>query len=86
MKRPSEIAAQVLAKADEDENFRTLLMSDPKEAIKDATGLALPEGINIRVVEDSATDFHLVLPPAGRKLSNVEMRGVAGGVGDLDTW
>ncbi len=44
MKRPSEIAAQVLAKADEDENFRTLLVSDPKEAIKDATGLALPEG------------------------------------------
>lgn len=86
MKRPSEIAAQVLAKADEDENFRTLLMSDPKEAIKDATGLALPEGINIRVVEDSATDFHLVLPPAGRKLSNAEMLGVAGGIGDIDTW
>lgn len=49
-------------------------------------GLRCRKGINIRVVEDSATDFHLVLPPAGRKLSNAEMLGVAGGFGDIDTW
>ena len=86
MNSQSQIEAQVIARADEDGDFRTLLLKDPKAAIKDATGLSVPDGINIRVLEDNATDFHLVLPPAGRNLSDQEISGVAGGIGDIHTW
>ncbi|MDE0694316.1 MAG: NHLP leader peptide family RiPP precursor [Boseongicola sp.] len=86
MKSHSQIQEQILAKAEEDERFRAQLLENPKVAIKDATGLSVPDGINIRVLEDNATDFHLILPPAGRNLSDQEISGVAGGIGDIDTW
>ena len=87
MKTQSQIQEQILAKAEEDEQFRVRLLDDPKAAIKDATGLSVPDGINIRVLEDNATDYHLVLPPAGRNLSDQEIGGLAGGgFGDIDTW
>ena len=86
MNTQSQIQEQILAKADEDEQFRARLLKDPKAAIKDATGLSVPDGINIRVLEDNATDFLLILPPAGRNLSDQEISGVAGGIGDIDTW
>ncbi len=86
MKTQSQIEAQVLARADEDGEFRNRLLNDPKEAIKEATGLSVPDGINIHVLEDNVTDYHLVLPPAGRNLSDGEISGVAGGIGDIHTW
>ena len=86
MKTQSQIQEQILAKAEEDEQFRVRLLDDPKAAIKDATGLSVPDGINIRVLEDNATDFHLVLPPEGRNLSDREIGGMVGGIGDIDTW
>ena len=86
MNTASQIQQQLLAKAEEDEAFRARLLENPKAAIKDAIGLSVPDGINIRVLEDNATDFHLVLPPAGRNLSDREIGGVVGGIGDIDTW
>ncbi len=86
MKTQSQIEAQILARADEDGEFRNQLLNDPKGAIKDATGLSVPDGINIHVLEDNVTDYHLVLPPAGRNLSDDEISGVAGGIGDINTW
>lgn len=86
MKTSSQIQQQLLAKAEEDAAFRAQLLENPKAAIKDATGLMVPDGINIRVLEDNATDFHLVLPPEGRNLSDGEIGGVVGGIGDIDTW
>ena len=86
MKTSSQIQQQLLAKAEEDAAFRAQLLENPKAAIKDATGLMVPDGINIRVLEDNATDFYLVLPPEGRNLSDGEIGGVVGGIGDIDTW
>lgn len=86
MNTPSQIQEQILARAEEDQKFRAQLLEDPRSAIKDATGLSVPDGINIRVLEDNANDYHLVLPPAGRNLSDQEIGGVAGGIGDIDTW
>ncbi len=86
MNTQSQIEAQVRARADEDVEFRTRLLNDPKKAIKEATGLSVPDGINIHVVEDNATDYHLVLPPVGRNLPDGEISGVAGGIGDINTW
>ena len=79
MQTAVEIEAQLRAKADEDETFRAKLLADPRGAIKDATGLTVPESFSIHVHEESATDLHLVLPAAGGALSDKDMRAVAGG-------
>ena len=82
MQTAVEIETKLKAKADEDEVFRTRLMEDPRSAIKEVTGLTVPEGFSIHVHEESATDFHLVLPPAGGRLSDQEIREASGGCGD----
>ncbi len=86
MNTQSQIEAQVRARADEDVEFRARLMKDPKKAIKEATGYLVPDGINIHVVEDNATDYHLVLPPVGRNLPDGEISGVAGGTNNYGPW
>lgn len=73
-----EIEALLKAKADEDDTFRAKLLSDPRSAITEATGLDVPSDLAVHVHEESATDFHLVLPPAGGRLSDEEMRMAAG--------
>ncbi|MCY4101190.1 MAG: NHLP leader peptide family RiPP precursor [Rhodobacteraceae bacterium] len=86
MNTQSQIQAKLLARAEKDGEFRAKLLENPKAAIKDATGLTVPEGIKIRVLEDNSSDYHLVLPPLGQDLSDQEMSGVAGGIGDINTW
>lgn len=84
MKTVVEMEDMVRVKADEDGAFRSRLLEDPREAIKEATGLTVPEGFSISVHEESATEFHLVLPPAGSRLSDEELRGAAGGWAPTD--
>lgn len=79
MKTVMEIEDMIRARADEDEAFRAKLLEDPREAINEATGLTVPEGFSIQIHEESATEFHMVLPPAGSRLSDEELRGAAGG-------
>ncbi len=79
MQTALEIGTKLKAKANEDEVFRARLLEDPHGAIKEATGLIVPEGFSVHVHEESATDFHLVLPPASRCLSDQEIRGASGG-------
>ena len=79
MSRQSQIKEQLLVRAEEEGDFRARLLKDPKAAIRDATGLSVPDSINIHVIEDSATDYHLVLPPSGRGLSDGELDAVSGG-------
>ncbi len=79
MQTSSEIEAQLRAKADEDEAFRARLIENPRDAIRDVTGLTVPESFSIHVHEEGATDFHLVLPPAGSRLSDQELRDASGG-------
>ena len=54
-------------------------------------GRRLPEGVQVRVVEESADTIYLVLPSAsalvdqGGELSDQELEAVAGGVGGKNT-
>jgi hypothetical protein len=66
----------------EDEEFRQRLLDDPKGAVEQELGSALPEGIQVRVVEESADTIYLVLPSAsvvGGELSDQDLEEVAGG-------
>ncbi|MCG8587372.1 MAG: NHLP leader peptide family RiPP precursor [Pirellulales bacterium] len=69
--------AQLVARALKDGDFRERLIQDPRgiyeEAIQPAMpGLAIPDEVEIRVVEETESVFYLVLPcvPPGSELSD----------------
>ena len=78
MTTATEIKDRILTKADEDGDFRAALIADPKAAIASEVGTAIPDGFDVAVHEDSATTFHLVLPPSPQ-LTEAELETVAGG-------
>lgn len=81
--RAAEILEQLLSRAGEDPDFRTRLLSEPEATLKQEYGFAVPDGMKLKVIEDSRTTSHLVLPP-NPQLSLDEMRTVSGGIGALD--
>jgi hypothetical protein len=78
MKTANEMKAQILSRADEDGDFRSLLMTDPRAAVADETGVTVPDGFKLVVHEDSATTAHLVLPPSP-ELTEADLALAAGG-------
>ena len=78
MTTATELKDRILNKAEEDGEFRARLIADPKAAISSEVGVAMPDGFDVAVHEDSATTAHLVLPPSP-KLSEAELETVAGG-------
>ena len=81
METVKEMRDTLVGKAAADGAFRAQLLSDPKGAIEQELGVAVPASMSINVHEDSATTAHIVLPPSGR-LSDDDLQAVAGGI----TW
>ena len=79
MTTATELRSRILSKAAEDDDFRALLVADPKAAISSEIGTEIPEGFDVVVHEDSATTAHLVVPPSPA-LTEAELETVAGGV------
>ena len=69
---------QVLAKALSDEILKTQLIENPLATLK-AAGIEVPEGLEIKVLENSDKVFHLVLPAQSSELSDDDLDAVAGG-------
>jgi hypothetical protein len=75
-----ERQAQLVAKAWQDATFRAALLRDPKATIAREFGFSIPDNVQINVVQESATQFYLVLPQASAgELSEQDLQGVAGG-------
>jgi len=71
--------SQIVAKCWADTAFKAQLIADPKATLA-AEGIAVPEGIELRVLENTATTFNLVLPPAPEgELSDEDLGAVTGG-------
>ena len=81
----SEMERTIVERSLEDEVFRQRLLDDPKGTVEQELGRGLPEGVQVRAVEESADTIYLVLPSAsalggqGGSLSEQELDAVAGG-------
>ncbi|UKS24428.1 NHLP leader peptide family RiPP precursor [Paenibacillus sp. HWE-109] len=56
------LKAQIIQKAWEDEAFKNQLITNPKAALKQAFNITLPDDIKIKAVEETSTEFVLVIP------------------------
>lgn len=73
---------ELISKAWSDEAFKARLLSDTMVVLKE-NGIAVPQGVTVKAVENTSNVFHLVIPPKPtRELSNVELGKVAGGTED----
>jgi Nitrile hydratase, alpha chain len=83
----AEWERRLINRSMEDEHFRQRFLEDPKGTLEQELGRELPEGVEVRAVEESADTIYLVLPSASRgaevgELSDRELQQVAGGWGE----
>lgn len=53
---------KIIQKAWEDEAFKNQLIANPKAALKQAFNITLPDDIKVKAVEETSTEFVLVIP------------------------
>jgi hypothetical protein len=87
----AEVERTLVQRSMEDEDFRQRLLDDPKGAVEQELGSRLPEGVEVRAVEESAQIIYLVLPSAsplgqGGEFSDQELDEVAGGDESDNPW
>ena len=78
----AEMERRIIERSLKDESYRQRLRADPKGTLEEELGTRLPEGIQVRAVEESAQSIYLVLPSATPvdELSDEALEAVAGGV------
>ncbi|MGF1470884.1 MAG: NHLP leader peptide family RiPP precursor [Rubrobacteraceae bacterium] len=82
---PQAVRQLIAQRSLEDEELRQRLLDDPKAAVEQEMGTSLPEGLEIRAVEETQDTVYLVLPPKpqgiaeGGQLSVQELESMAGG-------
>ena len=80
-KTRAELEAELVARVTVDDAFRARLLENPKEAIRQAAGIDIPEDFTIQVHEENSVTVHLVLP-ASDQLTEADLSAVAGGLGN----
>ena len=71
---------KVVARTWRDPAFKAKLMADPQGTLTGA-GITVPAGATVTILENTATHFHLVLPPKPMDaLSDDALDSLAGGV------
>lgn len=66
MKTAGQIRIHILERAAEDEEFRARLIEDPPGTIEKELGSGIPDGLKIKVLQDSPDTTSIVLPSQAR--------------------
>ena len=76
----ADIEATIRNDAATDAAFRAALITDPAAALRERYGVAIPDGVQLNVVEEAANEVVLVLPASAtpQVLSATELDAVAG--------
>lgn len=87
METQESILDKLVAKAEEDSDFRARLLDNPGSALKEAFDINVPDDFNVEVHVEDARTAHLVLP-ASAELSDTELvkatgRGLGGCSGSV---
>lgn len=72
---------QIISRAWADAAFKQRLLADATTVFKEE-GLPVPDGIEVKVVENSDSIHHLVIPqqPANKELSTDDLLSMSGGI------
>lgn len=84
----TEIEEIVIDNAAKHPAYREALLKDPKKVIETQLNNRLPDGLNVKVVQETGDTIFLRLPHSiteGSELSDSDLEQVAGGKGD-DTY
>lgn len=77
-----QIGAAIAEKAWKDDEFRRAVLADANKIYEEKTGKRLPPGLTIKVLEDTETTIHFVIPARSvetGELTDAELERVAGG-------
>ena len=70
---------KIVAKAWADEAYKQRLINNPADVLKEE-GLPVPDGITVKVVENTPTLFHVILPQNSEgELTDEQLDAAAGG-------
>lgn len=72
-----DMRRQVTDRAISDNDFRSLLVSNPRDAISQELGVDLPEDVEIVVHESNANTLHLALPVT--EIGEEQLEAIAAG-------
>ena len=76
----SKKIGQILAKCWLDDSFKQKLMADPLGTLT-AEGATMPDGLSVKVLENTDKVFNLVIPAKPTDLTDADLDKVAGGFG-----
>jgi hypothetical protein len=83
-KELEKLRVKVLTRAWKDPAFKQKLLKNPKAALKEM-GYNVPENVKLQCVENTATNYTLVLPSlpeTAREMSDQELMKLAAGAGE----
>ena len=76
-----DFEAELIARAWEDESFKTRLMNDPKSVVEELSGETLPKEMKVTIFQETTTSVCLVLPKnPDEELTEEDLSRVVGGV------
>ena len=79
MKKPKQIMADLFTACWKDDALKGRFMADPKGVLKEH-GLSVPDGIDVKVVENADDCVHITLPKRpSDDLSDEDLEAAAGG-------
>lgn len=64
----------------DDPAYRNSLMADPRTAVSEVIGLAIPDSVHVILHEESSREVHLSIPPLD-ELTDEDLELIGGGAG-----